>query len=218
MALYLTNLELECEFISTLSKKSQLEKVCEEIYLQLTQGKECHISIDTWNVLHFEIPDLKEFAIKDISPLDVPIPKIQPEDILLRYPEITLYKIQTFLNGVNTIKKIAHETRTSVKSVIKCIRQLEYLDFITLVPVFQFSNTYRITEHIGKVLNEYSEECVEFVSLNDNVDECNIFDIYCSLSNSVLETVLKTNPNIVNQVDPVKLVQFGLVKGLIEKI
>lgn len=218
MALYLTNLELECDFISTQSKKSQLEKVCEDMYLQLNSSKECHISLDTWNMLHFEIPDLAEFVMKEIGPMDVPIPKIHPEDILSKFPEITLYKIQTLLNGVNTIKKIAHETKTSVKSVIKCIRQLEYLGFVSLVPAFQFSNTYRITDKIGKVLNEYSQECVELVSLNEYVDECNIFDIYCSMNNQLLESVLKANPNIVNQVDPVKLVQFGLMRGLIEKV
>jgi len=53
----LTELELESEFISTEGKKSQLESIVKQMFLQLEDGFNCFIKIDEFNCINFRFED-----------------------------------------------------------------------------------------------------------------------------------------------------------------
>lgn len=140
------------------------------IFQDLNNYSECLIPIDEGNTV-----DIKTFPLRKppnvfISVEDVPISTVNLNAIIDVNWDPTMLKIVPFIDGLNSISKIAKLSDSDVSLVLECVRHLIYYNCVILADIFQFSNIYAPTSLIRQFLTDptLASECQSHVSLADN--------------------------------------------------
>ncbi|ODV87835.1 hypothetical protein CANARDRAFT_26037 [[Candida] arabinofermentans NRRL YB-2248] len=145
-------------------KLSSIESLVQQIFQDLNNYSECLIPIEGANSV-----DIKLFPIfpppPEFSSSDVPIATVKLESMVDPLWDPTMLKILPFINGINSIKKISQLADADYDLTNQCIQHLLHYKSITILDIFQFSNSYAPTSQIGNFLrNPYmASECQAYV-------------------------------------------------------
>jgi len=98
-----------------------------------------------------------------------------------------------------------------------------YYGVVTMIPIFQYSNVYASTPKLHKLTEDYNlqEECISFVSKSSRQPPSfkDVFMFYASMNRgtTVKDLCIRFNPH-AKRINERKLVQFGMLRGLIHRI
>ncbi|KAM7289188.1 GATOR complex protein NPRL2 isoform X1 [Ixodes scapularis] len=229
LANYLITLEQETNFILDESKKRQLPKIMSEILHDLNIKRSCSIPINDSTTIYLKVTTVHE-APCEVSDHDVPIftasrPACTPSqwDLTTQQWDITAMQILPYIDGFRHVAKIAIEADVEVSLVKECIRNMLYYGIVQLIPLFLYSAVYTTTPEIRSLASDIAlqKECIAYVARQGRPRPSfrSVFEMYCSfhLSNSVRDICSRTNPHGLG-IDERKLVQFGVMKGLLRRI
>lgn len=146
-------------------KLSSIESLIQQIYQDLNNYSECQIPIDGANSV-----DIKLFPTltppPQISESDVPVLLVELNGMVDVNWDPTMLKIAPFINGVNSVLKIAELAEADYSLTSQCIQHLIYYKSVSIIDIFQFSNCYAPTSEIGTFLwnGEMAQECQRYVA------------------------------------------------------
>lgn len=224
LASYLTQLETDSGFLSKEENKQNVPRFLHELMTKLNKDGNCSIPISEWCTVHLKVPPI----IVDPSPVkeyDVPIfLKEQHIQNSMSTWDLTTLQVLHHIDGFNHVAKIAVEADVEINLLKACLQNLMHYKVITMISIFQYSNVYMATPKISLLSTDMKLQtnCIRYVSLQDRVLPTlrDVFTLYTTLT-SVGTTVkdLCCRFNIAAmKVDEKKLIQFGLMNGLIRKL
>lgn len=219
---YLTALELESNFLSNDETKERLPSILKEIITDLNNNGSCSIPIDDINIINLKVIHTNR-SPNEVKPHEVPIFTVERNMILPNKWDLTTQQIIPFIDGFNHVAKIAAEADIDINIVKACIRNLLYFDVIFVISIFQYSNQYAVTPDIQKIFTDkqLQNECIRYVARAGRIMPSihDIFVLFCGMEpgTTVRDLCTRYNPHGL-QVDERRLIQFGLIKGLIRRL
>lgn len=147
---------------------SSIESLIHQIYQDLNNYSECCIPLDSANSV-----DIKLFPILpppvNTKAHQVPILTVKLNLLVDINWDPTMIKILPYINGLNSIRKISQLADADYILTKQCIQHLMHYKCIYMIDIFQFSNIYAPTNHIGNFLtmNNMAEECQAYIVTNE---------------------------------------------------
>ncbi|XP_061113573.1 GATOR complex protein NPRL2 isoform X1 [Conger conger] len=245
---YLTTLELESGFISNEESKQKLVPIMSTLLEELNAKGACTLPIDESNTIHlklieqrkdpqivqeYDVPvftQCKDQFIKsqwDLTTQQIlayidgfrHIQKISAEaDVELNLVRIAVQNLLYY--GVVTLVSIFQVKIMQIKSpniYQSCPQyQFNYLSF-------QYSNVYCTTPKVQNLMDDKSiqEDCLLYVTKpgQKRASLRDVFQLYCGLSpGTTVRDLCSRYSQQLQRVDERKLIQFGLMKGLIRRL
>ncbi|GAA6026777.1 hypothetical protein JCM8097_005853 [Rhodosporidiobolus ruineniae] len=169
----------------------------------------------------------------DVKNWDVPI-AVAPLESMKSYNwDVTLYKVCSFIDGVNHVKRIAELAEVDLFLARQSIQHLIYYNAVIIVDLFQFSNSYAPLPDIADVVQHGEEddegvtdlrtECENYVFSGARdatpVPFATLLTYYShlkpglSVSSWMEELSLDSQP-----VDVRRMLQFGIIKGFLRRV
>ncbi|MDI1490349.1 MAG: Nitrogen permease regulator 2 [Ramalina farinacea] len=152
---------------------SRIHAICEILLEDLNNYSECMIPItSTTTTLN-----IKLFPIypppPPLSPHQVPLLTVSLTDMIDPATwDITLLRILPYINGVNSVKRIALVSDTDLKLVRKAVRELLYYGCASLLDIFSFGAIYAGTPALAQFVagedeeaRTMREECLRYVAV-----------------------------------------------------
>ncbi|KAK4058699.1 Nitrogen permease regulator 2 [Microbotryomycetes sp. JL221] len=133
----------------------------EQIFMDINNYSETSIKIGDTDLELFLLP---YFANPPkIHNWDVPVAVTPLESLKDPSWDVTLFKICTFINGVNHVKRIAELAEVDLHLARLCVQHLVYYGAVIMVDLFQYSNCYTALPAITEV-SQFGEEDDEGVT------------------------------------------------------
>lgn len=220
LASYLTQLELESGYLSNEQSRQQIPKLMQDVLKTLNKYGMCHVPMSKSTTIHLKVSS--QIAMPPaVADHDVPI--LVKDSGSISEWDLTTKQILPYLDGFNHVAFIAAEADVEINLVKACLQNLQHYGVIKLISIFQYSNVHATTPKIYHLAEDkdLQDECVKYVrrqghSLPDFKD---IFHLYCEMNpgTTVRDICCQFNPRGL-RIDERKLIQFGLIKGLIRRI
>ncbi|XP_035232255.1 GATOR complex protein NPRL2-like [Stegodyphus dumicola] len=137
--------------------------------------------------------------------------------------DLTVMLILPYIDGFRHVAKIAIEAGVEIHLVKAFIQNMVYYGVVTLIPIFMYSNIYTPTPKLNELAEScrLQDECMNYVARQGchRPSFRSIFTLYCQLTpeTSVKTLCLRNNPR-ASGIDERKLIQFGLMKGIIRQL
>lgn len=146
------------------------------IFQDLNNYSECLIPIDEGNAVDIKIFPLKTPPNSCISIEDVPISTVNLKKVIDVNWDPTMLKIVPYVDGLNSISKIAKLSDSDLTLVVECIKHLIYYNCVILADIFQFSNIYAPTSLIRTFLTDahLASQCQSYVTLSGCSSLCHL--------------------------------------------
>jgi nitrogen permease regulator 2-like protein len=127
---------------------------------------ECMIPIDELNTLNIKLfPTLPNpVSVKDWY---VPLFTVRIETLVDENWDLTMLRIIPFINGVNSVKKIASLADADVKLTRKCVKHLLYYGCVILLDIFSFNAIYAPTAEFSNLIvkdQDMQRECARYIN------------------------------------------------------
>ncbi|KAK9467546.1 nitrogen permease regulator 2 [Lipomyces arxii] len=207
---------------SSLMLNEGLKSIVDQIFEDLNNYCECFIPIDDTNII-----DVKLFPLHPPPPrikaFHVPISTVQLKTLMDVNWDPTMEKIVDYIDGINSVRKIADLADTDYDLTRKCIQHLMYYNCVIIVDIFQFGNSYACTADITAFAEDkhVGEECQAYVASPGipKRNACELLELYCSLNNG--QTVKEwyiSNREQMRGIDIRRFISFGVIKGIIYRI
>lgn len=157
-------LEEQSKFLSKRTTYDMIDSLLQQIYQDINNYSECMIPIDESNTVNMKLfpifpspPDLKAYQ--------VPISTVRLESMIDVNWDPTMEKIVPFVNGINSVRRIADLADADYDLVRKCIQHLMHYGCIIIVDLFQFSSIYAPTSEISMLIKDPAmmRECQAYV-------------------------------------------------------
>ncbi|KAK9881290.1 hypothetical protein WA026_015412 [Henosepilachna vigintioctopunctata] len=215
---YLTAMEIESSFLSKGDKVVKLKSILKQILEELNTKGECALSQGPI-ATHLKVVSIR---VDPSLVADHQVP-ILIKELPEQHWDLTTQQVTTYIDGFNHIARIAALSDVENSLVKACIQNLIYYGVVSLVPLFQYGNVYCTTPKIKILAQNYhfQQRCLSYVAYSQralpNLRE--VFRIYSSMTRgtTVKDLCLRFNP--VNlRINERKLVQFGVLEGLIRRI
>ncbi|XKL63117.1 hypothetical protein PGB90_005481 [Kerria lacca] len=137
--------------------------------------------------------------------------------------DLTTTQLLPYINGVNHVKKISVYSDVDNNLVKSCLQNLVYYGIVSMIPIFQYSNTYAVTPKLRNLAvdKKLQEECILAVSRVEKhpAEFRDIFNFYCNMKHGVTIKDLCVRLNSVQlRIDERNLIQFGMLEGFIRRI
>ncbi|KAK6464675.1 nitrogen permease regulator 2-domain-containing protein [Scheffersomyces coipomensis] len=183
---------------------SSIESLINQLYQDLNNYSECCIPLDSSNSV-----DIKLFPILpppvNIKAYQVPIATVKLNSLVDVNWDPTMIKILPYINGINSVKKISELANANYMLTKQCIQHLMHYKCIDIIDIFQFSNIYAPTNHIGNFLRyggKMAEDCQSYVITSDvDIDSPNYTPIN---NNSPYNTLTPNNASsVLNRPTPI---------------
>uniref|UniRef100_T1IUN9 Nitrogen permease regulator 2-like protein n=1 Tax=Strigamia maritima TaxID=126957 RepID=T1IUN9_STRMM len=222
LANYLITLEMESGFASNEANRSTLKNILQQILHDLNKIGHCVIPIDEANTIHLRVVEIHDDPV-DVHDHQVPVFTVPRSSFNPVHWDLTTQQILQFIDGYNHVAKIAAETDVEISLVKACIQNMVYYGVVKVIPIFQYSNVYTVTPSIRQLAynKNLQEECRKYVAINERHLPANrdIFKLYCALApgSTVKDVCSRHNPHSL-KIDEQKLIQFGMMKGLIRRL
>jgi len=153
--------------------------------------------------------------------------------------DMTTQQIIPFIDGFRHVKRISYEVDVDINLVKICLQNLLQFGYILIIPIFVYSNVYVATEDLDRLTTELKlwEECREFVAKDKScksgpvhnikqpqflIEEAtlptfsDVFTIFCAMNMGTrIKDLCSRHARCFVFVDVKRLVQFGLIHGLI---
>ncbi|KAK9360389.1 nitrogen permease regulator 2 [Lipomyces starkeyi] len=215
-------LEEQNKFLSSSLMNEGLKSIVDQIFEDLNNYCECFIPIDEANSINIKLFPLHRPPPR-IKAFHVPISTVQLKAVMDVNWDPTMEKIVEFIDGINSVRKIAELADTDYGLTRKCIQHLMYYGCVIVVDIFQFSNSYACTADISVLATDrhLGDECQSYVASpgakKRNV--CDLLEVYCSLHNG--QTVKEwyiANRDQLRGIDIRRFISFGIIKGIIYRV
>lgn len=198
------------DILSTMtSKKSgfSIKDLLMRIYQDLNTYSECLIPIDEGNAVDIKLFPLLAPPTPYISSEDVPISLVNLSKIVDVNWDPIMLSIIPFINGLNTIYRIAELSKNDERVVIEFIRHLIYYNCLILSDVFQFANVYAPTSSIHLFLTApmMASDCQTYVVLPSN---SKLTDLDYDHNIDKASSVFKHNRHYTNDSVPTSMSSF----------
>ncbi|KAH0630007.1 hypothetical protein JD844_012546 [Phrynosoma platyrhinos] len=222
LAGYLTTLELESGFISNEESKQKLIPIMTILLEELNATGKCTLPIDESNTIHLKVIEQRPDP-PIVQEYDVPVFTQDKDDFFNSQWDLTTQQILPYIDGFRHVQKISAEADVELNLVRIAIQNLLYYGVVTLVSILQYSNVYCTTPKVQDLVDDKSlqDECLSYVTKPGNKRPSlrDIFQLYCGLSpgTTVRDLICRYTLQI-QRVDERKLIQFGLMKGLIRRL
>ena len=169
LAHLMRGLEEQTKFLSedTSSPGSgKIYSLCETLMGDLNSYAECMIPIDEVNTLNVKLfPTLPNPA--PVKAWHVPLFAVRIESLMDDNWDLTMQRVIPFINGVNSVKKIAVLADADLSLTKKCIRHLLYYGCVLLLDIFHFNAIYAPTAEFTNMIatdTEMQAECARYVN------------------------------------------------------
>eukprot|EP00039_Didymoeca_costata_P010589 m.142848 g.142848 ORF g.142848 m.142848 type:complete len:458 (-) comp14889_c0_seq8:641-2014(-) len=235
LAEYLRVLEVESGFMLK-ADQSQLQVIFDEIYKGLNTCGSSTVQVTDATTIHLSIMDSPPKA-PIIHAHEVPVLLYSPASIPLDAFDWTVALILPLVDGVSYARQISHNAGIEIHLTLKALSALVSCGFVQMVPVFQFSNVYMVTEQVRRLLTDKQlrTECARFFHFEEagNVSEGNqeggglnietLFRCYCDFvarhpMMTVAEFYERRSNHGVLPFDVRRFIQFGCLKGFLRKV
>ncbi|MBN3292271.1 NPRL2 protein, partial [Polypterus senegalus] len=208
---YLTTLELESGFISNEDSKAKLVPIMSILLEELNAKGECTLPIDKSNTIHLKLIEQRRDP-HIVQEYDVPVFTEDKEEFILPY-----------IDGFRHIQKISAEADVELNLVRIAVQNLLYYGVVTLVSIFQYSNVYCPMPKVHNLMGDKTlqEECLAYVTKTGQKRASlrDVFQLYCGLSpGTTVRDLCCRYSQQLQRVDERRLIQFGLMKGLIRRL
>ncbi|XP_078517276.1 GATOR1 complex protein NPRL2 [Lissotriton helveticus] len=222
LAGYLTTLELENSFISNEESKQKLVPIMSILLESLNATGECTLPIDESNTIHLKVIEQRS-SPPIVQEYDVPVFTEERGDFISSQWDLTTQQILPYIDGFRHIQKIAAEADVELNLVRIATQNLLYYGVVTLVSILQYSNVYCTTPLVQDLVDDkcLQEECLPYVTKpgHKRASLRDVFQLYCGLSpGTTVRDLICRYTQQLQRVDERKLIQFGLMKGLIRRL
>uniref|UniRef100_A0A8C2DJW3 GATOR complex protein NPRL2 n=4 Tax=Cyprininae TaxID=2743694 RepID=A0A8C2DJW3_CYPCA len=218
---YLTTLELESGFISNEESKQKLLPILSTLLEELNVTGACTLPIDDSNTIHLKLIEQRKDPLV-VQEYDVPVFTKNKDHFTKSQWDLTTQQILPFVDGYRHIQKISAEADVELNLVRIAVQNLLYYEVVTLVSIFQYSNVYCTTPKVQNLIDKkcLQEECIHYVSkLGQRTNLRDVFQLYCGLTpGTTVRDLCSRYSHQLQRVDERKLIQFGLMKGLIRRL
>lgn len=218
---YLTTLELESGFISNEESKQKLLPIMSTLLEDLNITGACTLPIDDSNTIHLKLIEQRKDPLV-VQEYDVPVFTKNKDHFIKSQWDLTTQQILPFVDGYRHIQKISAEADVELNLVRIAVQNLLYYDVVTLVSIFQYSNVYCTTPKVQNLIDKkgLQEECLHYVSKpGQRTSLRDVFQLYCGLTpGTTVRDLCSRYSHQLQKVDDRKLIQFGLMKGLIRRL
>ena len=144
----------------------KIYSLCETFMGDLNNYAECMIPIDEVNTLNVKLfPTLPNPA--PVKAWHVPLFTVRIESLMDENWDLTMQRVIPFINGVNSIKKIAALADADLNLTRKCVRHLLYYGCVLLLDIFSFNAIYAPTAEFTSMIAtdlEMQAECARYVN------------------------------------------------------
>ncbi|CAD5119692.1 DgyrCDS8284 [Dimorphilus gyrociliatus] len=222
MAYYLKKLESEEEFLYIKEKKSRLPDILKDMREELNKNGFCAVPLTESLTAHLSLG----------RTWDVP-PEFEEHDVPIFYPDleylkccervdITTRQVMSLIDGRRYVTALASDSNIH-KDIIKvCLKNLLHFKVITTVPMFQYSNTYVVTDQFNEIFKEDKKsECQRYVALIDTSlpSISDIFSILLAIKPglTVKELYKRTHPESLG-IDLFRLIQWAVMRKVIRRV
>ncbi|KAK3840433.1 MAG: nitrogen permease regulator 2, partial [Linnemannia elongata] len=228
MARVLKALEKESEFLTPSlmdllqADGSGMQNLIEQLIEDLNSYCECQIPIDTANTINLKLfPTYPNPA--PVYDYQVPISTVNLEALTDVNWDMTMQRITGYINGVNSVKRIAEYADVETGLARMCMEHLLYYGCIIMVDLFQFKNIYAVKMEMMRLTEDVAlqYECVAYVTLPDMhaPSFAKIFSLYCSLQYGVvLQDWIEQNQIADYNIDVRRFISFGVIKGFLYRV
>lgn len=222
LANYLVKLELEDEFLLQEHTKAQLPSIMANIRDDLNRTGKCSIPINGSNTIYLNIIRVYPMPPR-VKDHDVPIFTRRKFPVVPSEWDITMQQILPYIDGFRHVAKIAVEAGVEIRLVKAFIQNMVYYGVVTLIPIFMYSNVYTPTPKLIDLAENHQlqDDCIQYVARQGchRPTFRSLFFLYCQLNaeTSVKALCSRNSPRAIG-IDERKLIQFGLMKGIIRQL
>ncbi|KAF9912147.1 Nitrogen permease regulator 2 [Linnemannia zychae] len=201
---------------------SGMQNLIEQLIEDLNSYCECQIPIDTANTINLKLfPTYPNPA--PVYDYQVPISTVNLEALTDVNWDMTMQRITGYINGVNSVKRIAEYADVETGLARMCMEHLLYYGCIIMVDLFQFKNIYAVKMEMMRLTEDVALqcECVAYVTLPDMhaPSFAKIFSLYCSLQYGVvLQDWIEQNQIADYNIDVRRFISFGVIKGFLYRV
>ncbi|KAF9150892.1 Nitrogen permease regulator 2 [Linnemannia schmuckeri] len=201
---------------------SGMQNLIEQLIEDLNSYCECQIPIDTANTINLKLfPTYPNPA--PVYDYQVPISTVNLEALTDVNWDMTMQRITGYINGVNSVKRIAEYADVETGLARMCMEHLLYYGCIIMVDLFQFKNIYAVKMEMMRLTEDVAlqYECVAYVTLPDMhaPSFAKIFSLYCSLQYGVvLQDWIEQNQIADYNIDVRRFISFGVIKGFLYRV
>lgn len=169
LAHLMRSLEEQSRFLSddtAAPNSGKIYSLCEMLMEDLNNYCECMIPIDELNTLNIKLfPTLPNPA--SVKPWHVPLSTVRIETMIDENWDLTMLRIIPFINGVNSVRRIATMADADIKLTKKCVKHLFYYGCVLLLDIFSFNAIYAPTAEFASLIAkdiEMQKECARYVN------------------------------------------------------
>ncbi|XP_067947892.1 GATOR1 complex protein NPRL2-like [Watersipora subatra] len=234
---YFTVLEMESNYLSRLSpniyeeppaeKKffTSLREVLSQVMERLNSTGCCAIPIDEANTIHLKLVPIYDTPLHIVDH-DVPILTVKLSEFHSLQWDLTTQQVLPHIDGFKHVALVAAEAGKDVQLVKTLLENLLYFQLIKIIPIFQYSNVYMITADIQRLYKskDLQAKALQAVKLPNKPEPTfdDVLKIYSCFTHGTMMTVknvcLRLCPQTEMRIDVKKLIQFGVVNGLLRRI
>ncbi|KAF9195434.1 Nitrogen permease regulator 2 [Haplosporangium sp. Z 767] len=201
---------------------SGMQNLIEQLIEDLNSYCECQIPIDSANTINLKLfPTYPNPA--PVYDYQVPISTVNLEALTDVNWDMTMQRITGYINGVNSVKRIADYADVETGLARMCMEHLLYYGCIIMVDLFQFKNIYAVKMEMMRLTEDVAMqcECVAYVTLPEMhaPSFAKIFSLYCSLQYGVvLQDWIEQNQLSDYNIDVRRFISFGVIKGFLYRV
>jgi hypothetical protein len=157
----------------------------------------------------------------------VPISKMKFAEIMDDTWDLTMKKVIDQIDGIKDVRRIAYDADVALDLTKIALQHLLYYDSIIMIDMFLFGNIYAPTPNIDAFVADkegMQDECANYVYINGpRLSNFYLIRLFTTLTTSrTLKEWLKLHMDqsfpVLNYVDVRRLIQFGVIKGLIYRV
>ncbi|CAG0899339.1 unnamed protein product [Cyprideis torosa] len=220
---YLVTVEEEHGFLSKQEREQDLVDLMNQVFNDLRDRGASTVRINDANTVHLAVHQIRVDP-DPVREYDVPVFVGGKEALVTDKWDLNAQQILPFIDGFNHIAKIAAESDVEEKLVKKCVQNLVFEGIVKICPMFLYTSTYTPTPAINKLYidRDLQERCIRYVSkgTDRSLPSCrDVLGMYCAFGPgiTVRDICLRHNPHALS-IDERKLIQFGLLEGLIRRV
>lgn len=189
---------------------------------ELNAKGKCTLPIDESNTIHLKVIEQRPDP-PIVQEYDVPVFTQDKDDFFNSQWDLTTQQILPYIDGFRHVQKISAEADVELNLVRIAVQNLLYYGVVTLVSILQYSNVYCTTPKVQDLVDDkgLQEECLSYVTKQGHkrAGLRDVFQLYCGLSpGTTVRDLISRYTLQLQRVDERRLIQFGLMKGLIRRL
>ncbi|KAK9479716.1 nitrogen permease regulator 2 [Lipomyces japonicus] len=215
-------LEEQNKYLSAKIVNDGLKSIVDQVFEDLNNYCECFIPIDDSNSINIKLFPLHP-PPPHIKSFHVPLSTVQLRSVMEVNWDPTMEKIVEYIDGINSVSKIADLADTDFNLTRKCIQHLMYYGCVIVVDIFQFSNVYACTPDVSLFVEDgqIGEECLSYV-VSPHAPKrnfCELLELYCLLNaGTTVKEWYISNRKLLRGIDVRRFISFGVIKGFIYRV